>query len=107
MFVQMISMRAPTGEIKSLRSLIAHEYLPAVRARPGFVAAHLLEKVDDRDCAELMIFWDSQSAVEEANRTTALAGSDHSIAARMPGLRIQRQSYIVKVAVDTPEHTAV
>jgi hypothetical protein len=37
---------------------------------------------------------------EDANRTGVLAGSDGSIAARMPGLRIRRQSYIIKVAVE-------
>lgn len=100
MFVQIIEMQAPAGKIRELRSLIAGEYLPALQDRVGFIAAHLLEQVDDRDSAQLLIFWDSHASVENANRTGVLAGSTTSIAARIPGLRVQRQSYIVNVSVD-------
>jgi heme-degrading monooxygenase HmoA len=100
MFVQIIHMQAPIGEIANLRRLVAQEYLPALRNRPGFISAHLLEQIDNRDNAELVIYWDNHDSVEDANRTGVLAGSDSSIAARMPGLRIRRQSYIIKVAVE-------
>jgi heme-degrading monooxygenase HmoA len=98
MFAQVIRIQAPSGEIDQVRRLIANEYIPAIQARPGFLSAQLLEQIDDRDRAELIIYWDSQAAVEEFNRTGMLMGSDHSVAARIPGLRIQRQSYIVKVS---------
>jgi quinol monooxygenase YgiN len=98
MFVQILTMQVPSGQIGQLRELIATEYLPALQGREGFRAAHLLEQVDDRDHTKLLIFWDSQAAVEKSGRTGVLAGSTTSIVARMPGLNVARDSYIVKVS---------
>jgi heme-degrading monooxygenase HmoA len=100
MYVQIVSMQCPMGQIKQLRELLADEYLPALTKRPGFINAHLLEQVDDRDFAKLIIYWDSQGAYEETVRTGVLTDSPSSIAARMPGLRVQRDSYIVKVTTN-------
>lgn len=99
MFVQMISMSVPIGRIKHLREMLFEEYLPVLEERPGFLSAHLLEQIDDRDSAFLLIYWDSQSSVEN-EETGVLAGSAHSIAARMPGLKVRRQSYIVDRSVE-------
>jgi len=99
MFVQMISMQAPLGKIEDLRKLLLSEYLPALENRPGFITAHLLEQVDDRDSAHLMIYWSNQRALEATETTGVLAGSTTSIVARMPGLRVQRQSYIATMTV--------
>lgn len=107
MFVQVVSLQAPMDNITQLRELVAKEYFPALRERPGFVAAHLLEQVDDRDSAQLIIYWDSQAAVENTNRTGVLAGSAQSIAARMPGLKIKRQSYLIRVAISQHEEAPV
>ena len=107
MFVQIISMRAPFNKITEVRKLISTEYLDAIRDRAGFVSAHLLEQIDDRDQAKLVVFWDSQASLENVNRTGVLAGSDHSIAARIPGLRIQRESYIVNVGVEQVQLSTV
>lgn len=108
MFVQIIEMTSPLGTISQLRKLIAEEYLPSLRDRDGFVSAQFLEQVDDRDKARLIIYWENHNKVEDAHRTGVLAGSNASIAARIPGLRIQRQSYIVSVAlVPQAEATAV
>lgn len=103
MFVQIVEMNAPVGTLQQLRALIAEEYLPSLQNRRGFLAAHLLEQVDDRDKTKLIIYWDSHASVEDANRTGVLAGSTTSIAARIPGLRVQRQSYIVDLALE-PAH---
>lgn len=106
MFVQVITLKAPENQIKQLRELVADEYLPAIRQRPGFLSASLLEQIDDPDCAKLVIYWSNQQAVEDTSQTGVLAGSTQSIAARMPGLRIQRQSYVARVTIDnkTVEH---
>lgn len=104
MFVQMVSMEVPLGQISDLRDMLFGEYLPALRERPGFIAAHLLEQIDDRNSAFLLIYWDSQRSVED-EKTGILAGSPHSIAARMPGLRVRRQSYIVDRSI-APEEKA-
>jgi hypothetical protein len=100
MFAQIITMKVPTGDIEELRTLIAEEYLPEVSDRPGFISAGLLEQVDDRDTAQLVIYWKTQQDVESAQQTTGLVGSPYSIAARIPGMRIQRHSYIVKVSTE-------
>jgi quinol monooxygenase YgiN len=100
MYVQMITMRVPPDEMARLRHLISQDYLPALRARTGFVAAHLLEQVDDANVAHLLVYWNDQTAVERGGKTGVLADSPESIAARLPGLRIQRQSYVVRVAMD-------
>ena len=98
MFVQIIDMTAPIGKIQDLRRLIATDYLPALEHRPGFISGHLLEQVDDRDHAKLIIYWNSHAALEDTNRTGVLSGSTSSIMARLPGLRVQRQSFVVDVS---------
>jgi heme-degrading monooxygenase HmoA len=98
MFAHVTVIRVAYGKMSDLRSMIEKEYIPTVSLRPGFVAAHLLEQVDDLDSAQLITFWDSQEALENSRRTSTLQGSDQSIAARMPGLKIERQGYIVRVS---------
>lgn len=100
MFVQIITMKAPLGKIAQLRDLVSMEYLPAIEERPGFINAHLLEQVDDRDATKLVIYWESQGSFESLARTGVLDGSTHSIAARLPGLQVQRDSYIVIISTD-------
>lgn len=99
MYAQKTVIRAPMGKITELREVIAQKYLPVVRARPGFMAAYLLEQVDDVDACELIQFWDSQAALENFNRTGMLQASIQSIAAELPGVRLERQGYIIRVAV--------
>jgi hypothetical protein len=104
MYAQITLMRAPIGKIAELRRLIEDEYLPVVRTRPGFQAAFFLEQVDDRDTAQLVQLWDNQAAIENFHKTGLLQGSDQSIAARLPGIRIQRQGYVVRVTMTASEH---
>lgn len=99
MFIQVIDMQIPIGQLAQLRQLIQEEYLPAIRNRPGFVRADLLEQVDDPNTAKLIIYWNDQASVENTQKTGVLAGSTQSIAARLPGLRLQKQSYIVQVTI--------
>lgn len=98
MFAQIITMQVPPDNIERLRQLISEEYFPEIASRPGFVSAGLLEQVDDRNVTQLVIYWRTQHDVENAGQTTGLAGSPYSIAARIPGMRVQRHSYIVKVS---------
>ncbi len=77
--------------------MIEKDYLPVLSCRPGFVAAYLLEQVDDEDCAEMIQLWDSHAAAETFTRTGSLGASLQSLAVSMPGLQIQRQGYIVRV----------
>ena len=100
MFAQIITMKVPSGNIQELRMLIAEEYLPEVSGRAGFVSAGLLEQVDDRETTQLVIYWKTQQDVERAQQTSGLVGSPYSIAARIPGMRIQRHSYIIKVSTE-------
>lgn len=97
MYTQKTVIRAPIGKMDELRNLIAEKYLPVVRNRTGFVGACLLEQTDDTDCCELLIFWDNQAAIEAFHRTGFLEASLHKIAVDLPGARIQRQGYIIRV----------
>lgn len=106
MYAQITLMHAPIGKMPELRHLIEEVYLPVVRARPGFKAAFFLEQVDDPDTAQLVQLWDNQAAIENFHRTGMLQGSDQSIAARLPGLRIQRQGYVVRVGLGALENEA-
>lgn len=99
MYAQKTVIRAPMGKMPELRQIVEKKYLPVVRARPGFIAAYLLEQIDDLDACELILFWDSQAALENFNRTGMLQASLQSLAAEMPGLRLQRQGYIIRVAM--------
>ena len=98
MYAQITSIRVPLGNMSKLRELIEEKYVPVVRARPGFLAAYLLEQVDDPDSAQLMIFWDSHAAVESFHRTGLLESSVTAIAADLPGVQVRRQGYIVQMA---------
>ena len=98
MFAQMINMVVPPGRSKELCNMLFDEYLPALRERPGFISAQLLEQIDDRNVVFLLIYWESQRSVED-EKTGVLVGSPHSIAARLPGLKVKRQSYIVEHSV--------
>lgn len=97
MYTQKTVIRAPIGKMDELREIITDKYLPVVRNRAGFVGACLLEQTDDTDCCELLIFWDNQASIEAFHRTGFLESSLHKIAVEIPGARIQRQGYIVRV----------
>jgi len=97
MFVQMITLRAPTGKRPKLRQLVQDNYLPGIQQQVGFLHGYLLEQIDDPDVAQLIEVWESQSALEHARKTQLLTGTTQSLAANLPGLRIQQQGYISKV----------
>jgi len=99
MYAQVTHVRVPMNRMAQLREVIETKYLPVVRARPGFMAGYLLEAVDDPDSAELVLFWDSQDAVENFTRTGLLQASIYGLAADIPGMEVQRQGYTVPVAI--------
>ncbi|MBC6936298.1 MAG: hypothetical protein DWB42_10710 [Chloroflexi bacterium] len=99
MYAQVTQLQVPMNKIGELRHIIDSQYLPVVRNRPGFLAAYLLEQIDDPDSAQLVQFWDSQADVENFHRTGLLESSVQGIAAHMPGVQIKRQGYMVRVAV--------
>jgi quinol monooxygenase YgiN len=97
MYAQKAVLQAPLGKIGELRRLIGEKYLPVVRKRPGFIAAFLMEQVDDPDSAELLLLWSSQAAVEHFHNTGLLQASIQTISADLPGLKIERQGYIIRL----------
>lgn len=101
MYVQKTVIQAPMGKLAELRQIIAQKYLPVVRARPGFMAAYLLEQVDDENACELIQFWDNQAAIENFHSTGMLQASLQGLAAEVPGTRIRRQGYVIRVALGT------
>jgi heme-degrading monooxygenase HmoA len=106
MYAQVTTIRVPLGAMDQMRQMIAHDYLPALRVRVGFISAHLLEQIDDPEAAYLVVYWESHDAVENFNRTGLLESSVQALAARMPGVRVQRQGYMVHVNSETTPSAA-
>lgn len=102
MYAQLTRLHVPIGQMDVLRRMIEVDYLPVVRQRPGFVAAYLLEHVDDPDQAEMIQFWDNHAAAESFARTGLLTSSIQALAAKLHGLQVQRQGYIVRTAITSP-----
>lgn len=99
MYAQVTLIQVPINKMGELRRVIEANYLPVVRKRPGFLAAYLLEQIDDPDCAQLIQFWDSQADVENFHRTGLLEASVQGIAAQIPGIHLRRQGYLVRLAM--------
>ncbi len=100
MYAQLTDIRVPPGKMSLLRDMIEQTYLPIVAKRPGFVAAYLLEQVDDEEFAQMIQLWDTHASAECFIRTGSLASSIQALVAEIPGLKVQRQGYIVRVAVE-------
>lgn len=98
MYAQVTFLQAPMNQMPRLRDIIETRYLPIVRQRPGFKAGYLLEQVDDTDCAQLVLFWDSHAAVESFNRTGSLEASMQGLMIEMPDMQVRRQGYVVQVS---------
>ncbi len=60
-----------------------------------------MEQVDDLDRAELIILWENQAAVEHFNSTGMLEATIHGLAAQLPGVQVQRESYTLTISTDT------
>jgi quinol monooxygenase YgiN len=100
MYAQVTHIQVPIDGMPQMRLLIEHDYLPAIRRRPGFVAGYLLEQVDDPESAILIVQWENHESVENFNRTGSLEASVQTLAARMPGVRVQREGFVMRVRVE-------
>lgn len=100
MYAQVTVLGVPIGQMDALRDLIQNQYLPEVQNREGFVMAHLLEAIDDPETAQIITYWDSQKAIEAARKTGSLNNTVQALAIYMPGVRIQRQGYIVTLKIE-------
>ena len=103
MYAQATTIRVPLGTMAQMRHVIEQDYLPRVRNRPGFLSAQFLEQIDDPEFALLVVCWENQAAVENFNRTNVLEASVQALAVRVPGVRVQRQGYLVSVEVSTAD----
>lgn len=97
MYAQVTQLTVAIGKMDELRNVIKNEYLPNLQDREGFVMAHFLEAIDDPESAQLITYWDSQRAIEAARSTGSLQNTVQALASHMPGIRIQRQGYIMTV----------
>lgn len=93
MYAQLNHLQVPMGSMAQIRRMVTEEYLPVLRVRNGFVAAYLLEQIDDADNATLVVMWANQAAVEAFNSTGMLEASVHSLAASVPGVKVTREGY--------------
>lgn len=103
MYAQVSYLQVPMNYMSKLRRLIETDYLPVVSMRPGFKAGYLLEQEDDPDTAQLVLLWDDQASVERFNRTGMLQATIQALACEMPGLKVRRQGYVVRVTTAAPE----
>ncbi|GAB4327099.1 MAG: hypothetical protein Kow00117_14140 [Phototrophicales bacterium] len=85
MFIQTLTLHAPSASQKDLKKLVEEIFLPAARRCDGFLSA-LLEG------EKLIINWTSQQACKAANQSLALIGAYLSMAASLPGLVIDKTS---------------
>jgi heme-degrading monooxygenase HmoA len=106
MFAQATAIRVPVGAMAQMRRLIEQDYLPQLRQRDGFMSAQLLEQVDDPESALLVVFWESQRAVEAFHRTGVLQASVSALSGQMPGVRVHRDSFAVTVSAQANETLA-
>ena len=97
MFVHITSFRVSTGQVPRLRERIAAGYLPIARKQPGFERDYFLEKVDDAERAQLVLVWESQSALENFRNSDVMDAINKMLHANLPGLRMQSDSYIVRL----------
>ncbi|CAG0971150.1 hypothetical protein ARNL5_01697 [Anaerolineae bacterium] len=106
MYAQATTIRVPLGTMAQMRQIIENEYLPNVSSQPGFVRAYFLEQTDDSDYAMLIVAWESQADVENYNRNNLLEASVQALTVRLPGVRIQRAGYVVRVVAGAePDNT--
>ena len=97
MYAQVTNLSVPIGKIDEFRELVRNQYFKSVQNREGFVMAHLLEAIDDPHAAQIVTYWESQRAIENARKTGSLQQTVQVLASYMPGVRLLRQGYIVTV----------
>lgn len=107
MYAQLVEMYVSPEQMNELRAVIADKYLPVVEDRPGFISGYLLEQADEPGHAQMLLIWENHDSAETFTRTGHLASSFRSIAAHVPGLRIQRQGFIVRVSTEGSGQTAI
>lgn len=96
MFVQMISMRVPMGQMNAFGKSIDDQYLGEVYHQAGFIRGYLLEQADDPDQARLVLVWESQAALETFHQSGRVDEIFKSLQEQYPGLTRQSQSYVLR-----------
>ncbi len=97
MYAQVTNLSVPIGKMDEFREIVQSQYFRNVQYRDGFVMANLLEAIDDPQAAQIITYWDSQHAIEDARRTGSLQETVQMLASHMPGVRLLRQGYLVTV----------
>jgi|SaaInl4_150m_RNA_FD_contig_21_469475_length_351_multi_6_in_0_out_0_1 heme-degrading monooxygenase HmoA len=106
MYAQVTNLSVPIGKMDEFREIVQNQYFRNVENREGFVMANLLEAIDDPHSAQIITYWDSQRAIENARRTGSLQETVQMLASYMPGVRLLRQGYIVTVNTEDNRVTA-
>lgn len=96
MYAHVVTLKSSLGKMPQIRQMINEQLLPALHNYEGFIGGYLLEQIDDPDSAQLIQFWESQSALEKVHRTGMLKTSLASLIAYFPGLQMKQQGYIVR-----------
>ena len=105
MFAQVVEMQVPAGRLDELRQMVTRIYLPAAYAQPGYVAANIVQP--DEDTLKLIIYWESQKALREANHAYELVNASLTLACSMPGLRIHKRDCTARIHLSSDQLMAV
>ena len=105
MYAQVTNLSVPIDKMDEFRELVQNQYFKHVQYREGFVMANLLEAIDDPQTAQIITYWDSQHAIEDARRTGSLQETVQMLASYMPGVRLLRQGYLVTVNTEDSKVT--
>ncbi len=95
MYAQVTKIRVGLDKMTSFRAFLNQTYLPELRQRAGYIGAMLLEQIDDRDSAQLIVIWKNQQAVEAFTATGSLSSGVQALTNALAGGQFQRESYIV------------
>jgi len=95
MYAQVSRIKVGLDKMPSFRAFVNQTYIPELRSRAGFKGALLLEQIDDRDSAELIVLWENQQAVEALTATGTLSSSIQALTHAVASGQLKRDSYVV------------
>ena len=59
----------------------------------------IMQKIDEPDCAELLLMWESKAAVDRFNKSGVLEASLRNLMLALPGTLVQRPEAAVSITL--------
>jgi hypothetical protein len=105
MYTLETTIQVPKEHVNDLRHMLACDYLPLLRQRPGFRAALVLIDPDDHGIVRIMQTWESHRDAETFARTGALGAFIQQQGRIMPLAQVRTQGYTTYVEHRMPIFT--